>query len=50
VPESLVETINQINDEGVLKVLLKRAITIASLEEFQEFMNQQLSDGLGENS
>jgi hypothetical protein len=50
VPTSLVETINQINDEVVLKILHKRAITIASLEEFQEFMNQQLSDGSAENT
>lgn len=31
VPTSLVETINQIENEGVLKILFKRAITIASL-------------------
>ncbi len=49
VPEYLVETINQINNEGVLKVLFKRAITIASLGEFQEFMNQQLSELTAEN-
>lgn len=50
VPASLVETINQINNEGVLKILHKRAITIASLEEFQEFMNQQLSSGSAEQT
>lgn len=50
VPASLVETINQINDEELLKILFKRAITIASLEEFQEFMNQQLSNGSGEQT
>jgi len=50
VPESLVEAINQINDEGVLKILHKRAITIASLAEFQEFMDRQLSDGYAENT
>ncbi len=49
VPESLVETINQINNEGVLKVLHKRAITIASLGEFQELMHQQLSELAAEN-
>jgi hypothetical protein len=33
-----VETINQIENEGVLKILFKRAITIASLAEFEEFI------------
>jgi hypothetical protein len=49
VPESLVEMINQINNEGVLKILHKRAIKIASLGEFQELMNQQLSELAAEN-
>lgn len=49
VSESLVETINQIENEGVLKILFKRAITIASLAEFEEFMNQQLSELSAEN-
>ena len=49
-PASLVETINQINNEEVLKILHKRAITIASLEEFLEFMNQQLSSESAEQS
>ena len=50
VPASLVDTINQINNEEVLKILHKRAITIASLEEFLEFMNQQLSSESAEQS
>ena len=50
VSASLVETINQINNEEVLKVLFKRAITIASLEEFLEFMNQQLSSESAEQT
>ncbi len=50
VPTSLVETINQIDNEGVLKILHKRAITIASLAEFEEFMNQQLSELSAENT
>ncbi len=50
VPTSLVETINQIENEGVLKILFKRAIMIASLAEFEEFMNQQLSEFSAENT
>ncbi|MGB5715220.1 MAG: hypothetical protein WBM44_30420 [Waterburya sp.] len=41
----LVETINQIESVSVLKMLLRQAITIGSVEEFQLFLEQQLASG-----
>ena len=40
VPPSLVEAINQIEDPSLLKTLLRQAITIGSLAEFQGFLDQ----------
>ncbi len=44
VPSSMVETINGIDDESVLKRLFKQAITIGSVGEFQLFMEQIMSN------
>lgn len=44
VPQSMVEVINELNDLSVLKSLLRQAITIASLSEFQEFINSIRSE------
>ena len=40
VPNSIGEAINAIDDVSVLKTLLKRAIVINSLAEFQEFLDE----------
>ncbi|MBD1893486.1 transposase [Coleofasciculus sp. FACHB-129] len=40
VPSSIAESINNIEDLAVLKQLLKRAITVSSLEEFQQAIAQ----------
>ncbi len=40
----MVEAINGIDDESVLKRLHKRAITIGSVGEFQLFMEQIMSE------
>ena len=44
VPQSIVEVINKINDLSRLKSLFRQAITIASLSEFQEFINSIRSE------
>jgi len=41
VPETIVEAVNQINDTALLKSLLRQAITIATLEEFQTLLPPQ---------
>ncbi len=38
VPETIVEVVNQIEDTALLKSLLRQAITIATLEEFQTLL------------
>jgi len=38
VPETIVEIVNQIEDTALLKSLLRQAITIATLEEFQTLL------------
>jgi hypothetical protein len=43
VPSSIVEVINGIDDSSVLKTLFRRAIAIASVEEFQQFLEQVTS-------
>ncbi|MBD2085748.1 transposase [Trichocoleus sp. ST-U3] len=43
VPSSIAESINNLEDSAVLKQLLKRAITISSLEEFQQAIAQLTS-------
>jgi hypothetical protein len=40
VPNSYVETINAIDDPAVLKTLLKRAVAIDSIAQFQEVLNE----------
>ncbi|NES83902.1 MAG: hypothetical protein F6K10_22195 [Moorea sp. SIO2B7] len=44
IPNSMVETLNGIHEISVLKKLFKRAITINSVAEFQEFIEQTLSE------
>ncbi|MGK7878314.1 MAG: transposase [Xenococcaceae cyanobacterium] len=44
VPSSMIEAINGIEDASLLKRLHKRAITIGSLEEFQQFLEQTMSE------
>lgn len=44
VPSSIVEVINGINQTSVLKTLLRRAISIESISEFQQFLEQVLSE------
>jgi flagellar biosynthesis/type III secretory pathway protein FliH len=36
VPESMINTINEINDPSVLKALLRKAVKAASLDEFTQ--------------
>lgn len=43
IPNSLIETINQIEDVSVLESLFVPSITINSLEEFQQLVNDSLS-------
>ncbi|MGA9379690.1 MAG: transposase [Phormidium sp.] len=40
VPIEIVESINEIDDASALKTLLRRAITIASIPEFQQILNE----------
>ena len=39
VPSSIVEVVNQIEESAVLKTLLKRAIAIPSIAEFEELLS-----------
>ena len=41
VPASVIETVNQIGDLDGLKQLLRRAVTISSLEEFQQLLESE---------
>ncbi|NCS79396.1 MAG: hypothetical protein GPJ17_20230 [Microcystis aeruginosa K13-07] len=43
IPNSLIETINQIEDVSVLESLFVPSITINSLEEFQQLVDDSLS-------
>ena len=43
VPREIVEVINGIEDESVLKTLFRRAIAISSLAEFQQLLNEVTS-------
>ncbi|MBD2546786.1 MULTISPECIES: hypothetical protein [Planktothricoides] len=40
VPASLAETINLMEDAALLKTLLKRAITIGSIAEFEQLIQE----------
>ena len=42
-PASIAKTINEIDDLSVLKMLLKKAATVDSLEEFKEVMERVMS-------
>jgi hypothetical protein len=39
VPSSIVEVVNQIDESAVLKMLLKRAIAIPSVAEFEQLLS-----------
>ncbi|NMG06276.1 transposase [Brasilonema sp. UFV-L1] len=45
VPEPVVESINGIENLSVLKMLFTTAITIGSIEEFQQVLNERISEG-----
>ncbi|MFE1747526.1 transposase [Coleofasciculus sp. H7-2] len=45
VPSSIVESVNSIEDPALLKQLLKQAITVNSVEEFQQAIAQLTSQG-----
>jgi len=45
VPESVAEVINGIEDQSLLQTLFTNAITIGSIEEFQQFFNESTSKG-----
>ncbi len=47
VPPELIETINQIGDASVLKQLLRQAITIGSIAQFQQLLSPSEAEGLG---
>ena len=42
-PLEVIEAVNQIEDTSLLKQLLKQAIAIPSIEEFQQVLEQALS-------
>jgi len=44
VPESVVEVINGIEAQSLLQTLFTNAITIGSIEEFQQFFNGSASE------
>lgn len=50
VPSSIVDVINRIDDPSVLKTLLRRAIAIGSVEEFQQVLNEIASEAEAEQS
>ena len=39
-PQSIIAVINDINDLSILKRLLKRTITVGSLEEFEKMLER----------
>ena len=43
VPREIVESINGIDDASVLKTLHRGAITIASIQDFQQILNEVTS-------
>ncbi len=44
-PEPVVEVINGIEDQSLLETLFTNAITIGSIEEFQQLLNESTSEG-----
>ncbi len=48
VPPELIEAINQIKDASVLKQLLRQAITIGSIAQFQQLLSPNEAEGSGE--
>lgn len=44
VPEILVERINQMNDLAILNTLHRQAVVVASVEAFQQFLDQMLAE------
>jgi coproporphyrinogen III oxidase-like Fe-S oxidoreductase len=43
-PDSIVELINRIEDLSLLQTLFTNAITIGSLEEFQQLLNESIPE------
>lgn len=44
-PERVVEVINGIEDQSLLRTLFTNAITVSSTEEFQQLFNESKSEG-----
>ena len=44
-PSSVVEVINGIGDQSLLQTLFTNAITVGSIEEFQQLLNESTSGG-----
>ncbi|HLO86140.1 MAG TPA: transposase [Nostocaceae cyanobacterium] len=44
VPSAIIEAVNQINDAALLKTLLKRAIAIPTLTDFQQLLNNSITE------
>ncbi len=44
-PEPVVEVINGIEDQSLLRTLFTNAITVSSTEEFQQLLNESTSGG-----
>ena len=44
-PEPVVEVINGIEDQSLLRTLFTNAITVSSTEEFQQLFNESKSEG-----
>ena len=42
VPESIVKTLNEINDSSILKILHRKAVIVKSLEEFRQVIDLML--------
>jgi hypothetical protein len=40
IPQSVVEAVNRIENPAILKILLKRAIIVGSLEEFEQVLDE----------
>jgi hypothetical protein len=49
VPPELIEAIDEIEDTSVLKQLLRQAIALDSLEEFQQLLSQREAESQGED-
>jgi hypothetical protein len=48
VPPELIEAVNEVEDVSVLKHLLRQAIALDSLEEFQQLLFQREAESQGD--